>query len=243
MRAVILAAGRGTRLEPITNDMPKCLVPVGGVALLDRMLERLTAVDIDDIVIVAGHCADALSAHLAASADPAAQRAQVVINDRYAEWGNFYSLLVAQDMLWDEDFIKIDGDVLVDDKVLPTLIAARGPAVLTIDSSVELGDEEMKARADERGHIVELSKQLDPALAIGESIGVERIDAEVVPTIFAELRSMIDDDETDEYYERAYARLMQQGVDFGYADVAECVWCEIDDAADLAHANRLVAGE
>lgn len=243
MRAVILAAGRGTRLEPITNDMPKCLVPVGGVALLDRMLARLTAVDIDDIVIVAGHCAEALTAHLAAAPNPAAQRAQIVINDRYAEWGNFYSLLVAQDMLWDDDFIKIDGDVLVDDKVLPALLAAHGPAVLTIDSGVELGDEEMKARADERGHIVELSKQLDPTAAIGESIGIERIDAEVVPTIFAELRSMIDDGETDEYYERAYARLMDQGVDFGYADIASCVWCEIDDAADLAHANRLVAGE
>ena len=57
-----------------------------------------------------------------------------------------------------------------------------------------------------------------------------------------ELRSLIDAGETDEYYERAYERLMQKGVPFSYADVSMCQWCEIDDADDLATAEAMLAG-
>lgn len=244
MRAAILAAGQGTRLEPITHTIPKCLVPVGGVPLLDRMIGRLVEAGVEEIVVVVGHLADRVREHLAASELPAARGAELVVNDRFAEWGNFYSLLVAQDMLWDDDFIKLDGDVLLGPGLLETLLRAPGPAgVLALDCGVALDAEEMKARVDERGRVVELNKLMDPALARGESIGVERIDAELVPTVFAELRAMIDDGETHEYYERAYERLMQQGVEFTYADISAHLWCEIDDADDLERANSLLASE
>jgi choline kinase len=206
------------------------------------MLAGIDAAGIEEVIVVAGHQGRRLEEHLASSDRELAQKAQVVHNDRYAEWGNFYSLLVAQDQLWDDDFIKLDGDVLFDDELLPILLAADGHAVLCLDRKVELGSEEMKARLDEN-LVVELNKRIDPAAAAGESIGIERINSALVPTLFAELRSMIDDGETGEYYERAYERLMEQGIDFGYADISQCVWYEIDDAEDLERANQLFAGE
>ncbi len=241
MKAVILAAGRGTRLEPLTEDLPKCLVKVGGIPLLDRMIARLGEVGITDIVVVTGHKREALEAHLAASDADSARRAQRVFNPRYAEWGNFYSLLVAEEIVRGSDFIKLDADVLMDGNLLPILLAADGPAVLCIDRAARLGDEEMKVRIDERGRVVALNKQMAADVAAGESIGVERIDAPFAPQLFAELRSLIDDGETDDYYERAYERLMQRGIDFGCADISNCVWHEIDDADDLARAERIVA--
>ena len=162
MKAVILAAGLGSRPEPLTNDIPKCLVPVGGVAIIDRMIARIAAAGIPEVVVVTGHLADVLERHLRGSDDPLARAATLVHNERYADWGNFYSLLVAKDVLGGGAFVKLDGDVVMDGGVLPALLAAPGPGVLAVDRSVELGDEQMKARV-ERGRIVELNKRIDPA--------------------------------------------------------------------------------
>lgn len=241
MKAVILAAGLGTRLEPLTNAVPKCMVPVAGTPLIDRMIARIHDAGIDSLIVVTGYLHDVLEAHLRASSSPLARSAQLVFNDHYADWGNFYSLLVAREAVGASSFIKLDGDVLLDHGVLPALLAAPGPAVLAIDRKPGLGAEEMKAQADADGRLVALNKRMAPAHALGESIGVDRIDAELAPRVFDELAVMIDQGETDEYYERAYERLMQAGVTFSCADITGALWSEIDDQADLEAAHALVA--
>jgi choline kinase len=239
MKGVILAAGRGSRLAPLTDDLPKCLVPVDGIPLLDRMLARLAEAGVDEAVVVTGYLSEVLERHLATTSAPLARAARVVVNERWHDWGNFHSLLVARDAIGGHDFIKLDADVLLDAGILPALRAAEGPGVLAIDRSVALGDEEMKARVDDAGRIVELNKRIAPAAALGESIGVERIDAALAPRVFAELEAMIDRGETHDYYERAYERLMEQGERFGWADISGAVWFEIDDADDLARAHEI----
>ena len=241
MKAVILAAGLGKRLEPVTGGLPKCLVPVGGRTILDRMIERLVQAGLDEIVVVTGHRAEDVERHLDRSESPAARRAARVFNPRYADWGNFHSLLVAEPAVGGDGFVKLDADVVMDELLLPALLAAPGPAALAVDCSGPLGDEEMKARRDERGRVVELSKRIDPAAALGESVGIDRIDAELAPQVWRALRRLIELGETDEYYERAYELLMQSGIGFSYADVSACQWCEVDDADDLAAAEALLA--
>jgi choline kinase len=239
VKAIILAAGLGRRLESVTGGLPKCMVPVGGVPLLDRMIERLAQVAVDQVIVVTGHRAGDLEAHLARSTHPLARGAVRVFNPRYAEWGNFYSLLVAKEAVGGDGFIKLDGDVLMDGRLLPQLLAAPGPAALAVDVRGGLGAEEMKVRV-EGGRIVELNKRMDPARALGEFVGIERIDAELAPRVWAQLAQLIDRGETDEYYERAYELLMQDGIGFSVADVSEVTWCEIDDGDDLAAAEALL---
>jgi len=240
MKAVILAAGLGTRLEPLTLDLPKCAVPVGEVPIIDRMIARLGQAGIDDIIVVTGHLHEVVERRLRGSADPRARAATVVFNDHYSQWGNFYSLLVAREAVGGDSFVKLDADVVLDGGVLPALLAADGPGVLAIDRKPALGDEEMKARA-EGGRIVELNKRMAPEVALGESIGIERIDAELAPRVWDYLARLIELGETHEYYERAYELLMSDGAEFGYADITACTWTEVDDHADLAHANELAA--
>lgn len=240
-KAVILAAGLGRRLEPVTGGLPKCMVRVGGVALIDRMIERLAEVGVDEVVVVTGHRAEDVESHLRGAPHPLARGAVTVRNPRYADWGNFYSLLVAEEALGGAGFIKLDGDVLMSGDLLPRLLEAPGPAALAIDVRDGLGEEEMKVRVDGEGRIVELNKRMDPAVALGEFVGIERIDAELSARVFAQLRGLIDLGETDEYYERAYELLMQGGQPFSVADVSKVAWCEIDDAADLAAAEALQA--
>jgi choline kinase len=240
VKAIILAAGRGTRLEPLTNEIPKALVPVGGVPLIDRMAARIGEAGLDEIVIVTGHGHDAVERHVKESSDPRLAEAHLVFNKHYADRGNYYSLLVAQDLVWDQDFVALDGDALLGPEILPKLLDAEGELILAVDRSVELGAEEMKVKiADDQ--VVALSKKLRPKKASGEFIGVERINAPMIPTVFDQLRQMEEDDEHDEYYERAFERMMAQGVEIHYADVSGCVWAEIDDAADLERANGIVA--
>jgi choline kinase len=241
MKAIVLAAGLGKRLAPVTGGLPKCLVPVAGRTILDRMIERLVQAGLDDIIVVTGHRSEEVERHLDRSAVPAARRAARVFNERYADWGNFYSLLVAEAACGGDGFVKLDADVIMDDRLLPALLAAPGPAALAVDVRPGLGEEEMKARVDARGVVVELSKRIDPARALGESVGIDRIDAELAPRTWSMLRQLIELGETDEYYERAYELLMGEGVPFSYADISMSEWCEVDNADDLAAAEALLA--
>jgi len=241
MKAVILAAGLGTRLAPLTDNIPKCMVQVAGVPLIDRMIERITQAGIEQLIVVTGHMHDVLRDHLAGSSSALARHAALVFNDHFADWGNFYSLLVAREAIGDSAFIKLDADVILDHDILPGLLGAPGPAALALDCRDDLTAEDMKARVDDSGRIVALNKRMDPGAAAGESIGVERIDASLAPAVFDALAAMIEDGHTDEYYEYAYEQLMQRGVAFSYADITDALWCEVDNAADLDRAHAIVA--
>lgn len=240
MKAVILAAGQGTRLEPITRSVPKCMAEVAGISLIDRLLDELVAAGVTEAIVVTGYKNDVLMEHLRRSDNPLARSAVEVFNPRFASWGNFYSLLVAEEAVGGGAFIKVDSDVLLDDRLLARVLEAPGPMCLAIDCRDDLGDEEMKVVVDDGGRMLELSKRVDPARAIGEYVGVERIDAEATAAVFDALRTLIDLGETDEYYERAYELMMQAGKPIRYADVSGCRWTEIDTPDDLAAAERLV---
>ena len=243
MKAIILAAGMGKRLEAVSGGVPKCMVPVGGRPLIDRLLERTAEAGITEVIIVTGYCAEALRDHVANIDQPLAKNAVFVHNDRFSDMGNFYSLLVAEEAVAGSPFVKLDGDLLMDETVLPKVLASAGPGVLAVDCRDGMAEEEMKVRVDADGKILELNKRMDPKLALGEYIGVDRVDAELCKPVFDMLRELIEIGETDEYYERAYERLIQNGAAYQVADVTGCQWTEIDDAADLENANRMVAGQ
>jgi choline kinase len=241
MKAIILAAGMGTRLASVTGGMPKCLVEVGGVPLLDRLIERIGEAGIEEVILFTGHRAVELRTHVEGIDHPLAKSAVFVHNDHYSDMGNFYSLLVAEEAVSGSSFIKIDGDVLMDATILPKVLAAPGPAVLAVDRREGLGEEEMKVRLDSEGYIVELNKRMDPSQAAGEYIGVDRVDADITGAVFDMLRLLMEVGETDEYYERGYERLMQSGTRYVVADVTGCKWTEIDDDADLKLAEQMLA--
>lgn len=241
MKAIILAAGMGTRLESVSGGIPKCMVKVGRIPLIDRMIERIGETEIEEVIVVTGHRADELRAHIASIDHALAKSAVFVHNDRYADMGNFYSLLVAEEAVDGTSFVKLDGDVLMDKDILPRLIATKGAAALAVDCRTGMGEEEMKVRVDADGRMTELNKRMDPGVAIGEYIGVDRVDAELCEAVFNKLREMIELGETNEYYERAYERLMQSGTRFAVADVTGCQWTEIDDDNDLKTAEKMLA--
>jgi choline kinase len=239
MKAVILAAGVGSRLQPLTDTTPKGLVPVAGKPMMGYAVEAFGAAGFAEVVVVTGHLADQVRAFC----DASPVRCTVVHNPRYATANNYYSLLVAEQALGGEDFIKVDSDLVFLAPVLDRILAAEGDLCIATDKGVKLGAEEMKIRLDAAGRVTGVSKKLDPAACVGESIGMERVSAALFGTLFDELRAMDAEGFTDAYYEDAYHRLAGQGqTDIRPVDVTGLPWSEIDDAQDLARAEELFRG-
>jgi choline kinase len=241
MKAVILAAGKGTRLLPLTRDLPKPMVDVAGRPLLLRTIDRLAAAGIGgaDVIVVTGYREEAIRARLVAEGLAACR---TVWNPRWDEWNNHYSLLVAREAVGGDDVLQMDGDVLFDGKVIPRLLDAPGPACLAVDVRDALDDETMKVEVDGAGCVRQIAKQLPPRTALGEYIGLCRLDAQLARQVFDEIARFPALGLTHEYYEHAYHRLVGRGAGpFRVVDVHDCVTTEIDDLADLDRATRLLA--
>ncbi|MBN2494435.1 MAG: phosphocholine cytidylyltransferase family protein [Deltaproteobacteria bacterium] len=239
MKAVILAAGVGSRLRPLTDETPKGLLPVAGRPMIDRALDAFAQSGIREALVVTGHLADKIESHLARSPLPC----RCIYNPRYATANNYYSLLVAERALGGSAFVKVDSDLVFCPDILERVLAQRADLCLALDSGAELGAEQMKVQLDERGAVRAVSKELEPRSCAGESIGLEYVSADFARALFVELRRLDAEQQMDAYYEDAYHRLAVTGAyDIRTTDVSGLRWAEIDDAVDLSAAQMSFGG-
>ena len=129
MRAIILAAGAGTRLNPLTDECPKCLLPAGSAPLADRQLDALRQVGVDDIVLVVGFEASQIRAHCG-------DAARYIENPEYLTTNSIYSLYLARGEL-DTDVFLFNCDILFHPEVLERMLNSGRPNVVAVDSRVE----------------------------------------------------------------------------------------------------------
>jgi choline kinase len=196
MKAVILAAGKGSRLNGTLGDKPKCLLRVGDTTLIERQIASLRAVGINDIVIVVGCQAD----HVRRTCG---QRLTYIENTRYAQTNSLYSLWLARPLLLD-GFVVTNCDVLFHPQLLEDLITTRHEDALVISYAEGLlGDEEMKVKV-RRGCVAEIAKTLPPEEADGENVGMVKFGADGARTLTAFLDSRVADGGLREWAPRAF---------------------------------------
>jgi len=234
--AVVLAAGVGSRLRPLTDDRPKALVTVNGRTLLESALDALLGRGVTRLVVASGYRQDALEKALRTSPFDVV----FVENPDYETTQNSVSLALCREAVGAGDFYRLDGDVLFDAEVLARLDEIDAPLVAAVDGSRTLDAEAMKVRLvpGER-RIAEFGKGIGLADSSGESIGIERISARAAPELFDALDEARRGGETSLYYEDVYTRLIARGLDARAADVSDLRWCEIDCEEDLRHAAAL----
>ena len=239
MIGLVLAAGPGRRLHPLTAELPKTLLPLAdGRTILDIALANLRSVGIEDVVVVTGFAAGRVEERVPDLERRHGVRIELIFNDRAEEWNNAYSLWLARDVLR-EGVLVVNGDTVHPASVEERLMAARGPGVLlALDGEKALGEEEMKVVLSEQGTVRRISKQVDPASADGEYIGVTLIEPSAAAPLAAALEATWRRDPSL-YYEDGFQELVDRGGAVHVAPIGTVEWIEVDNHADLARAREI----
>lgn len=236
--AIVLAAGVGSRLRPLTDRVPKCLVPIGRETILARMVRLLAENGVRELVVATGY--------LEALVRDALRDAPLPVTfahcPDHATTQNVVSLHRAlASVAPGRHVVKLDGDVAFDGAIVARLMASVDDAAAAVDDTAVAPAEAMKVTVA-GGRVTRFGKGLDPYAAAGESIGVERFAAGAVPSLRSALAAAIDAGRSDVYYEEVYNDLIAAGLAMRAARVSSLRWCEVDDLDDLAAARRLFAG-
>lgn len=242
MRAIILAAGRGSRLALHNPDgHPKCLMRFGGRSLLARHLEVLHRLGVPRADLVLGFEADRILEHVATlSARP---EVAFHFNPRY-EQGSVLSLLAAADTLrGGAPSLIMDADVLYHPDILRRLAETRIENCYLLDRDFAPGDEPVKIAVRD-GHMVEFRKRLPPGLRhdlLGESVGFFRFGPAMGEALARECERYEAEGLGDAPHEEALRDLLlARPDDFGYEDVTGLPWIEIDFPEDVERAAEEV---
>lgn len=238
-RAVILGAGQGLRLRPLTDDRPKCLVEIAGRPMLDHQLEVFRRAGVSEVHVVAGYCAEKV-------VRPGVQRH---INPRYATTNMVTTLFAAESAMQDDaDLIISYGDIVYETRVLRALQRHAAPVALAIDRSWRrywearmtnpLADAEtLKLKDGDR--VVEIGKKpRDYGDIQGQYMGLIKVRADHVkklaPTWRAIDRARVFDGGKD--YDNMYmTSFLQHLIDTGWdvrAALVDNGWMEVDAIED-----------
>jgi choline kinase len=239
MKGLVLAAGPGRRLHPLTETLPKTLLPLNdGRTILDLALANLSAAGLEDVVVVTGFAAERVEELAAELERRHGVRLELVFNERAEEWNNAYSLWLAREA-FAAGTLLVNGDTVHPPSVEETLLAARGSGVLlAVDREKALGEEEMKILLSERGTLQRISKEIDPAAAAGEYIGVALIEPAAAEPLADALEATWRRDPSL-YYEDGFQELADRGGEIHVAPIGDVDWVEVDDHRDLARAREL----
>lgn len=239
MRALILAAGTATRLRPLTDSKPKCLLEVGGSAILERTIANLVFFGIREIIIVTGYLNSQITEFVTAKFPDISFH--FVQNPIYDQTNNIYSLWLARDLVLGHDIILMDSDIIFDRGIMGLLLGHDHRDALAMRAQGHIGREEMKVLCDERGMIREISKEIDPTLATGESIGIEKFSREFVRVLYDVLQTQIVEEKlVNKFYEIAFQDAIDQGHDLHALDVGHLKCIEIDTPDDMSAAQDLI---
>ena len=226
MDALILAAGRGTRMGGI--DKPKCLLDIGGTTIINNQIKHFKNVGINKIFIVTGYNSELLHSYLN-------HDFTFLHNTEYANTNNLYSVWTAKDSL-DDDFICVYGDLLFHKEILDNCIQNNSDICLVIEKNVR--SETMKVRI-ENNLIVEVNKNISEDLADGNFIGMAKFKKSVIPVLFNEISLLVKNGNLDSYYTSAIESLIQKNKKINFVETNNLPWMDIDEEHELAEAKKI----
>ena len=233
MKAVILAAGVGKRLWPITQHRPKCLIEIGGKTLLHRYLEALASLGIQRVDIVVGYKQEMIRA--AVETDACGVRVNFLVNEQFHR-GSILSLWIARTAL-DDDVIVMDADVLFHREILRRLVQSSSPNALLMDDTVKQTGEECMVVV-EGGRVIALTKTMPPRYDFaGEGVGFLKVQHADTPHVIASLQTFVDREAWQMEYEDALVEFFRT-VKVGHEVIGGLPWTEIDFPEDVEKAER-----
>jgi len=230
-QAVILAAGRGTRLGEVGQDSPKCLLNVGGRSLLDIQLGILFQAGIEEVCIVAGH-------HIEYVRQQVADYPGVTVlhNPIYDTTNSLYSLSLAKDWVRGS-FVCVNGDVVAHPDIFNRVLAVEGCA-LAYDSGSGEDAEQMKVNHSD-GYLRSISKQMEADIVCGENVGLLQFDQIGAARLFAFAEEVLEV-EGPMLWAPAVLNQLARRTSIRCVDIRGLPWTEVDFPEDLKKAREVI---
>ena len=237
MKAIILAAGRGTRMSPYTHDKPKCLLDIGGISILEHQINSIRDCGINEIVIVVGFRFERVEDFLR-SYDGLGMRINTLYNPFYQSTNSLVSLWIARSEL-DEDIVVMNGDDVYEIGVLDKVLSiSNGKICLPTKKRSRYEREDMKVVVDD-GRITKISKEIPNGETSAESVGIR-----VFRDMGVELLKRSVEEEMripgaeGKWYISSIHRLISKGYKIEPLDIGKLYWMDVDCPLDLFRARK-----
>ncbi len=240
MKVIILAAGQGRRLLPLTADIPKALLDIGGQTLIGRQIDAFATCGVKEFVVVTGYGSALMEEALARIAGRNGVVIRTVYNPFYAISDNLASCWMARHEM-DADFIQVNGDNVFRAGLAEALLKAGGaPVIVAVNRKDAYDADDMKVMLD-GSRLTEIGKTLPLEAVNAEATGFYVFRGEG-PRLYREtLEEMMREPQAlKQWFPSAIGQLAKH-IAVGTIDLTGHVWCEVDFPTDLTQARQLAA--
>jgi len=233
---VILAAGQATRLRPMTNSIPKCLIKISGKPILQYQIDSYRSAGITNLIIVVGYRASAVREYCEGISDI---NIKFIENLEFETTNNMYSFYLAREAIGKRPFILNNADLIIDASLVQTLLSSPMESAVAIDSS-QFNEESMKVSITEKGFLNNISKEISPNKSAGCSVDFYKVSAHDGQKLITEVVKIIEEEKKiNDWTEIALQRLFKSGkLQFSAINIAGLRWVEVDDFQDVASADK-----
>lgn len=237
MKAVILAAGMGTRLRPVTEKIPKALIKINEKPLLEYSLDILNEYNIMELIIVTGYHADLIEKKIGDNYKDI--KITYVKNEKYSETGSMYSFSQVKKMI-DEDVILLESDLLYEPKAVEALLGGKYKDAILVSELLNSGDD-VYICTDDKNEIIYLGKEVPQNYKDkikGALVGISKYSKEFLNILFKKAQSDYEKNECNYHYEETVLEAASTDCPVHALFCPDLNWIEIDNKNDLIKAKE-----
>jgi choline kinase len=242
MKIVILSAGKGLRLRPITSRVPKCLIEVSSKTILKHQLDLFIKHNqIEEIIIIIGYKADLIKNYIKSHYN-SHPKIKLLVNKSYNTTNNMFSLYLAKQYI-NNSLLLMNGDVILDKEIVNGLIDFPFKNAIAVDIG-EYNKESMKV-IQKNNYLIDISKKINKQNALGCSIDFYKFSEEGKNILFNKIEEFINiRNEKNLWTEVAIQSLLRNNqLKMKAYDIKDKTWIEIDNLKDLKTANKLFSSK
>lgn len=231
MKAIILAAGMGKRLYPLTDALPKCLLKLNTKSILEYQIEKLNECGVRDIVVVIGYMANKIR-------EAIGDKVKFIFNPFYHITNSIASLWLAKNEIpRDEDLFLLNSDIIFDADILKELMHSEKGIYMLVEKRSDCTDADFRLKVID-GLVVDMGKTLGQFESFGEYVGIVKVSKNMVPSFIKTLDSLIESGKVDLWYELTLQEMINNGFEIKAFETRGKYWIEIDLAEDLEKAKE-----